>query len=72
MTQPALAIRILCHALVDRLPEEAFRELLEALVSLYEYHQAPQYLPALPPPPVSVEARLSRTYVRPTVEIEEE
>ena len=70
--QPALAIRILCHALIDRLPEASFPELLEMLRNIYEFYQEPQYAPALPSAPISVEAQLSRTYVRPAIEIEEE
>src|SRR4051794_28290763 len=69
--QPAVVIRILCHALIDRLPEASFLELLETLRNIYEFYQEPQCAPTLPAAPVSVEAQLSRTYIRPAIEIED-
>lgn len=65
-------IRILCHAIVDRLPEAALPELLESLRAIYEFHQDQMQLSDLQLPVARVSARLGRSYVRPTIEIQEE
>jgi len=71
-TRAKALIRILCHVLVDRLPEAAIFELLESLRSIFEFYQEPPHLPALPAHPTTFTAKFSGTYVRPTFEISEE
>ena len=71
-TIPAAAlIRIVCHILVDRLPEVALAELLESLRCIYEFHQE-QSLPSLPPPSTRFAVRLREAHERPTFAITEE
>jgi hypothetical protein len=65
-------IRVLCHALVDRLPEASLPELLESLRAIYEFHQDQMRLSVHQLPVARISARIGRSYVRPTFEIEEE
>jgi len=70
---PAVAlVRMICHILLDRLPDKALSELLESLRSIYEFYQEPQRLPPAPPASVSFPARFGGAYVRPTSAIAEE
>ena len=61
--------RIVCHALVDRLPDKGLEEVLESLIVAYQFY-------SIPPPSASritakpVMARRGRTLARPSFTIE--
>lgn len=63
--------RLLCHALVQHLPDVAFGEALETLTGMYEFYRE---VPALPAPPLlrSVKAKITGSYTAPVFPIMEE
>ncbi len=65
------AYRLLCHALVQHLPDMAFGEAVEALTGMYEFYRNSPTLPA-PPSPRSVKARVTGSYTVPIYPILEE
>lgn len=64
--------RLLCHFLVQHLPDLAFEEAIESLAGMYEfYRESPPELPA-PLQNPSVKARVMETYTAPVYPISEE
>lgn len=69
----ALAIRIVCHMLVDHIPEAGLREILESLGTAYEFHRLqPTQAVAPLPQRVSVPIKRGKTYERPSFQAVEE
>lgn len=69
---PKIIHRLLCHFLIDRIPDEGLPELVESVGGIYEFYQLPAPTPALLPQHRSVSGEISRSYERPPFQIEEE
>ena len=65
-------IRVVCHMLLDQMPEASLREVLESLATIYEFHRIPLPRPVLPSPPVRVPVKIGRTYESPAFHVVEE
>lgn len=66
-------VRVICHVLVDRLPNAALPELVESLGDMFRfYRDRLAHTAALAEPPRQVRARVAASYDRPTFQIEEE
>jgi hypothetical protein len=65
------ACRLLCHALVQQLPDEAFGEAVEALTGMYDFYRRAPTLPA-PPCHPTMKARFSGSYTAPIFPVLEE
>jgi hypothetical protein len=66
------AYRLLCHALVQQLPDAAYGEAIEALTGMYEFYQQ---VPTLPEPrrlSEPVKAKLTGSYTAPVYPVTEE
>lgn len=69
----ALIARGICHLVVDRLPDRALPELLEALKVMFEFYGAPgQQAVALPPPRRVLSAKIAGRQERPPLSFIEE
>lgn len=67
-----VTVRLLCHALLQRLPDEALPEAVESLTGMYEFYARPRLpLPELPARP-SVSARITGSYVAPVYPVTED
>src|SRR5205807_1889515 len=67
-----LILRLFCHALLGRLPNEALSEAVESLVGMYDHYRLPYTPPQPLLPPRSVKARVTGSYVRPVFPVTEE
>lgn len=65
-------MRIVCHALVDLMPEAALRETLESLKEAWEFYRLPPPPPALLPHTIRIPVTLGKTYERPDFHVVEE
>ena len=65
------AYRLLCHALVQHLPELAFPEAVEALTGMYGFYRKSETLPA-PPSRRSMKTRITGNYTAPVFPVLEE
>jgi hypothetical protein len=65
---PAATYRLLCHVLVQHLPDVAFAEAIESLKGMHEFYRDPPALLA-PPPSVSVKARVTGSFTAPVYPI---
>lgn len=63
--------RLLCHSLVQHLPETAFGEAVEALTGMYDFYRYSTAIPA-PALPHSVKARVTANYTAPVFPVLEE
>lgn len=63
--------RLLCHALVQGLPDAAFAEAVESLSGMYEFYRHESPRPAIQKSP-SVEARVTGGYTAPVFSVGEE
>lgn len=65
------AYRLLCHAIVQSLPDAAFKEAVESLSGMYEFYQP---VPALPATQAmrSVKAKVTGSYAAPVFSVGEE
>jgi hypothetical protein len=63
---------LICHILLDLLPEAGLEEAFDSLLTAYEYHRLPATQPALPPTRKLLPARIARTFERPVVSVVEE
>ena len=69
----AQSSRLLCHFLVQQLPDLAFEEAVESLTGMYEfYRESPVALLSPPPPIQSVKARITGSYTAPVYPVTEE
>ncbi len=65
---PAATYRLLCHVLIQHLPEVAFAEAIESLKGMYEFYgDSPALLAS--PPPLSVKATVTGSYIAPVYPI---
>lgn len=71
-TQAEILTRVLCHILVDRIPDLGLNEMSEALVQIYDFYS----MPPSPQPRLTTgqvfQATLARSEVRPVPPLEEE
>ena len=65
---PAATYRLLCHVLIQHLPDVAFGEALEALKGMYEFYGNSPALLA-PPLPLSVKATVTGSYTAPSTRL---
>ncbi len=66
-------MRMVCHALVDALPDEALDELLEAVTSMKEFYLNRPVEPSLlPAPSLVIPATVTRAVERPEFYVVEE
>lgn len=63
--------RLLCHTLVQNLPDIAFAEAVEALARMYEFYGSSPALPA-PHSPQSVKATITGNYTAPVYPVSED
>ena len=68
-----LHLRMLCHMLINRMPERGLPELCESLGSMYEFYMAPieNQVPALPERR-QLKGKIRRAYERPEFSIADE
>jgi hypothetical protein len=66
------AYRLLCHALVQQLPDAAYTEAVEALTGMYEFYQRVPFLPEPRPLAEPVRARFTGNYTAPVYPVTEE
>lgn len=64
--------RLLCHALVHRLPEPALEEAAESLNELHEFYLNRPALPAMPAPAEFTKATITGRYTAPLFPVLEE
>jgi hypothetical protein len=64
--------RLLCHAMVQGLPEAAFGEAIESLVGMYDFYRDSNAIPALPVPLNAARAKITGSYVSPVFPVLEE
>ncbi|MGH7173119.1 MAG: hypothetical protein ACRELF_00085 [Gemmataceae bacterium] len=64
--------RLLCHGLLQRLPDDALSEAMESLFGMYEFYRLPRYVPPPPLPRKSIPVRMGPGYVRPVFPVTEE
>jgi hypothetical protein len=65
--------KLLCHVLVEQLPENGLAEAVESLTGIYEYYRdQPKYLPEVPARLPSISGRITGEYVRPVAPLTEE
>jgi hypothetical protein len=64
--------RLLCHALLQRLPDEGLDEAVESLLTMNEFYRLPSYVPPPPLPRKSTPVRMGPGYVRPVFPVTEE
>jgi len=65
--------RLLCHVLVDRIPDQGLAELCDSMTDVVRFHQG-QWISNLPllPSNKTIPARLGQSYERPKIEIAED
>jgi hypothetical protein len=64
--------RLLCHGLLQRLPDEALSEAMELLCGMYEFYRRPPSQPPALPAPMSIPVRMLPSVVRPVYPVTEE
>jgi hypothetical protein len=66
-----IVLRLLCHMIVSRLPDEALGEASECLADMYLFYKAP---PALPKPHdvMSYPAKMGEFVERPPIQLEDD
>lgn len=64
--------RLVCHALVQRLPEEGLDEAVQSLIDMNEFYRLPPYVPPPALPRKSIPVRMGPGYVRPVFPVMEE
>lgn len=70
---PSLVARIVCHVLLEHLPERGLSEALESLVQMIEFYNSLEQTPALPPPAaVSKPVKIVGKYTRPEFHVMED
>jgi len=65
-------IRLICHALIHRLPDQGLTEAVESLTGLYEFYTAPVEPPKPLLPHSRVKGRITGSHVRPVFPVTEE
>ena len=65
-------IRLLCHALIDRVPEQALPELLDEIENIYRYYLTAPPARALQQPSRVLQVKIGRRFERPTFPLSEE
>ena len=63
--------RLLCHAIVQQLPDVAFQEAVESLTGMYSFYQNSPALLDSPPTPY-VKAKITGSYVAPVYPVMED
>jgi hypothetical protein len=64
--------RLLCHGLVQRLPEDALPEAVESLSEMYKFYRQPFLQQPVLPAPTSIPVRMGPAIVRPVFPVTEE
>jgi hypothetical protein len=64
--------RLLCHALLQLLPDEGLAEAVESLSDMYEFYRLPRYVPPPSLPQKSIPVRITGSYVEPVYPVTEE
>jgi hypothetical protein len=64
--------RLLCHALLQRLPNEGLNEAVESLFHMNEFYRLPHYVPPPSLPRKSLTVQMGPGYVRPVFPVTEE
>lgn len=64
--------RLLCHALLQRLPDEALSEAVQSLFDMNEFYHLPQSVAPLSLPQKSIPVRITGSYMEPVYPITEE
>lgn len=64
--------RLLCHALIQRLPDEGLAEAMQSLTDTNEFYRLPRFV--LPPllPQKSIPVRITGSYVEPVYPVTED
>lgn len=70
--QASVVFRILCHYLVDAVPDNGVPEMLDSVVSLFEYYRVPSQTVVVGPERKQLPASLGKVYQSPTFHIPEE
>ena len=70
---PSIVLRVLCHVLINCLPEEGLPELYESLTDLHDFYKN-KAIHLLPPAPVqkNVPVNVSRVFTSQPFDISEE
>jgi hypothetical protein len=66
--------RLLCYALIQRLPDEGLAEAMQSLVDMNEFYRLPRFVSpqSLSLPQQSVPARITGSYVEPVYPVTED
>lgn len=64
--------RLLCHALLQRLPEEGLDEAAESLFTMNEFYRLPRYVPPPALPRQSIPVRVGKTIIPPVYPVTED
>jgi hypothetical protein len=64
--------RLICHALLQRISDDALSEAIESLSDMYEFYRHPPLQPPALPVPTSISVRMGPGYVRPVFPVAEE
>lgn len=68
----AVLKRLLCHALLQWLPDEGLDEAAESLFHMNEFYRLPRYVPPPPLPRKSVPVRMGKAIIAPVYPVTEE
>lgn len=64
--------RLLCHALLQRLPDEGLDEAAESLFHMNDFYRLPRYVPPPPLPQKSIPVQMGKAIVAPVYPVTEE
>jgi|CXWL01.1.fsa_nt_gi hypothetical protein len=73
LTQRVGVAKLLCHKIIERIPDQGVPELCETMAEIYDHHRKhAKYQQKTLPFPQTVQAQLGKTYERPGFQIAEE
>lgn len=64
--------RLLCHALLQRLPDEGLAEAMQSLADMNEFYRLPRFVPPQPLPQKSIPVRIGETILAPVYPVTED
>lgn len=64
--------RLLCHVLLQRLPDEGLDEAVESLFQMNEFYRLPRYVPPAPLPRKSIPVRMGKSIIAPVFPVTED
>lgn len=68
----AVLKRLLCHALLQHLPDEGLDEAVQSLFDMNEFYRLPRYVPPPPLPRKSIPVRIGEAIIAPVYPVTED